>query len=35
MIKEIHVFQPYTPGSARDQYGYETVWREPRDEDKD
>ena len=28
------VFQPYTPGDG-DQYGYETVWREPRDEEKD
>ena len=28
------VFQPYTPGDA-DQYGYETVWREPREEEED
>ena len=25
------VFQPYTPGEA-DQYGYETVWHDPRQE---
>ena len=29
------VFQPYTPESAADQYGYETVRREPRDEEED